>query len=406
MHASPVVPVLHRWLRRACPAVHAARATTVVIVVEALVLGAKLALTHLGRNLRSAAYAKHSIKRVDRLLGNGHLHRERSRIYRALAHWLLAATPRPVLLIDWADCGPGDSRHRWLLLRAAVPLGGRAIPVYEEVHPLTRYNSPRTHRRFLRHLRAVLPADCAPILVTDAGFRGPWFREVERFGWDWIGRVRNQVKYRLDHWPEDRAWASTKALYAGATPRPQHLGGALLSRRQPYCCQLYVVRQYRRGRGRPRKAHGQGSTARRCRKLHKDPWLLATSLPHTSGAARRVVKLYALRMKIEEAIRDTKDARWGFALRYARARRAERMEVLLLLAALGTLGCWLAGLAAQTHEWARHFQANTVRKRGALSTVFLGRALLTSLRFHLRRSELRAALKELPALVAHCATVP
>ena len=68
MHASPVVPVLYRWLRRACPAVHAARATAVVTVVEALVLGAKLALTHLGRNLRSAAFAKHSIKRVDRLL--------------------------------------------------------------------------------------------------------------------------------------------------------------------------------------------------------------------------------------------------------------------------------------------------------------------------------------------------
>src|SRR5829696_7607265 len=74
MHASPVVPVLHWWLRRACPAIHAGRATAVVTVVEALVLGAKLALTHLGRNLRSTAFAKHSIKRVDRLLGNRHLH--------------------------------------------------------------------------------------------------------------------------------------------------------------------------------------------------------------------------------------------------------------------------------------------------------------------------------------------
>ena len=108
MHASPIVPLLHRWLQRACPAVHATRATAVVTVVEALVLGAKLALTHLGRNLRSAAFAKHSIKRVDRLLGNPHVHEERSHIYRAVAHWLLAATSRPVLLIDWADCGPGS----------------------------------------------------------------------------------------------------------------------------------------------------------------------------------------------------------------------------------------------------------------------------------------------------------
>ena len=34
----------------------------------------KLTLTHLRRKLRSAAFARHSIKRVDRLLGNRHLH--------------------------------------------------------------------------------------------------------------------------------------------------------------------------------------------------------------------------------------------------------------------------------------------------------------------------------------------
>lgn len=403
MHASPVVPVLGRWLRRACPAIHAVRATAVIAVVEALVLGAKLALTPLGRNLRSAAFAKHSIKRVDRLLGNRHLRRERSLIYGAVARWLLAATPRPVLLIDWADCGPGDARHRWLLLRAAVPLGGRALPIYEEVHPLGRYNSPRTHRRFLAHLRAVLPETCAPILITDAGFRGPWFREVERYGWDWVGRVRNQVKYRLAH-AEDEAWAYTTALYPAATPAPRHVGRVLLSHRQSYGCHLYVVRQYRRGRGRPRQAHGQGATARRCRKLHKDPWLLATSLPHTSGAARRVVELYALRMKIEEGIRDTKDARWGFALRYARSRRVERMEVLLLLAALGTLAAWLCGLAAEAHEWARHFQVNTLRTRSVLSTVFVGRQVLASQRLRLRCGELQRQLAHLPALVANDAS--
>jgi hypothetical protein len=406
MHASPIVPLLHRWLRRACPAMHAARAAAVITVVEALVRGAKLALTPLGRNLRSTAFAKHGIKRVDRLLGNTHLQRERAGVYRALAHWLLAATPRPVLLIDWADCGGGTRRRRWVLLRAAVPLGGRAVPVYEEVHPLGRYNSPRTHRRFLQRLRAVLPAGCAPILVTDAGFRGPWFREVERYGWDWVGRVRSRVQYRLLRAGDDDAWAPTQRLYAGATPRPRHLGRALLARRQPYACELYLVRQYRRGPGRPRQAHGQRYTARRCRKLHKDPWLLATSLPHTAGAAQRVVTLYARRMKIEQAIRDTKNVRWGFALREARSRRAARLEILLLLAALGTLACWLAGLAAAAHRWGRHFQANTVRRRAVLSTVFVGRQVLVSPRFRLRCGDLLHALKHLPALVARDATVP
>jgi hypothetical protein len=280
------------------------------------------------------------------------------------------------------------------------------VPVYEEVHPLRRYNSPGTHRRFLARLHAVLPATCAPILVTDAGFRGPWFREVERHGWDWVGRVRNEVKYRPAGGADDGAWASTRAVYASATPRPRHLGRALLGRRQSYACELYLVRQYRRGPGRPRTAHGRGSAAHRCRRVHRDPWLLATSLPHAGGAARRVVRLYALRMKVEQGVRDTKDARWGFALRYARSRRAARLEVLLLLAALGALACWPAGLVAAARGWGRHFQANTVRRRAVLSAVFVGRQLLASRRFRLRCGELRHALARLPTLVARHATPP
>jgi predicted small integral membrane protein len=109
-------------------------------------------------------------------------------------------------------------------------------------------------------------------------------------------------------------------------------------------------------------------------------------------------------MKIEESIRDTKNPRWGFALLYARSRRAERLEVLLLIAALGTLASWLCGLAAEAHQWARHFQANTVRARTVLSTVFLGRQLLTSRRLRLHSGELQQTLNELSALIAHFAT--
>jgi len=398
MHASPGLPLLERWLRSACPAIHAARVAAVVAVVGTLVRGGKLALTHLGRNLASAAFAQHNITRVDRLLGNRHLRRERPGVDRAIARWLLAAAPRSILLVDWADGAEGE---RWLLRRAAVPLGGRAIPIYEEVHPLRRDNSPRTHRRFLRNLRAVLPETGRPILVTDAGFRGPWFREVERSGWDWIGRVRNPVKYS----PTGAEWTYTSALYPGATPTPRSGGRVLLARRQSYRCGLSLVRRYRRGPGRPRKAHGRSSAVRRCRQLYKDPWLLATSRPHDARTARRVVKLYALRMKIEQAIRDTKAARWGFGLRYARSRRAERLESLLLVAALGALACWLAGLAAEAREWGRHVQANTTRTRAVLSAIVLGHQVLASARFRVRGRDLLRAATQLPTLVAECASV-
>lgn len=29
--------------------------------------------------------------------------------------------------------------------------------------------------------------------VTDAGFRSPWFRAVEKLGWYWLGRLRHRT---------------------------------------------------------------------------------------------------------------------------------------------------------------------------------------------------------------------
>jgi len=42
-------------------------------------------------------------------------------------------------------------------------------------------------------LKMMLPKSCKPIIVTDAGFRIPWFQLVESLGWDFIGRVRNRT---------------------------------------------------------------------------------------------------------------------------------------------------------------------------------------------------------------------
>jgi len=388
----PGIGLLHKWLRAACPSIHKARLRALVKVVHGLLVGGRLTLTDLGRQLQTAAFVKHNSKCVDRLLGNVQLQHERVTIYRAVAQWVLAHTPRPVLLVDWSDCEPG---HKHLMLKAAVPLRGRALSIYEEVYPLARYNSPRTHRRFLRNLRAVLPTHCRPIIVTDAGFRGPWFREVERYGWDWLGRVRNKVKFALEPTP---SWRYTTALYPRATPNPQYVGRGSLSRKQPYACQLYLVRKYRRGPGRSRKPHGQGTLAKRARKLYKDPWLIATSLPHTYGAAKRIMKLYALRMQIEETFRDCKGQRWGLGLQYARTRDPQRWEILLLIGTLATVIHWLVGLAARARHCARHFQVNTFKKRAVLSVCFLGQQLLHSRRFHLTRSELLAIAQRIPAL--------
>ena len=298
MHA---MRLLAKWLQRNAIIGHQARVGALVRVVGALLSGGRLALTHLGRHRAGRAFVKHHIKAVDRLLGNRHLNCERDGVYRALARTVLGGVARPVILVDWADSALA---HKQLILNAAVPVKGRAISIYEQIHPMRCYNNAGTHRRFLHRLHSILPEGCCPIVVTDAGFRGPWFRDVEALGWDWVGRIRNRIK-----------------------------------------------------------------------------------------------RIYTQRMQSEETIRDLKSHRFGFALRYARTKRPERLEALLLVAALASFILWLLGLAACNRQWARHSEANTERRRTVLSIVFLGQELWRNHRFKVTLAELFDALKRLKLLV-------
>ncbi len=42
---------------------------------------------------------------------------------------------------------------------------------------------PKTHQQFLQTLKSLLPPNCRPILVTDVGFRTPWFKQVEAWSY-------------------------------------------------------------------------------------------------------------------------------------------------------------------------------------------------------------------------------
>lgn len=385
--------VLETWVGRNCEFMHTSRRRAVVKVVRGLLEGGKAVLTEIGRHVVSGRYEKHGIKCADRLIGNLPLHTERLSVYAALAGWLLSRTERPWVIVDWSDVELG---HQYLMLKAAVPVGGRAVTIYEEVHPLKRYNSPTTHRKFLARLAKVMPSNCRPIVVTDAGFRGPWFEAVSALGWDWIGRVRNEVKYCLDG---SDTWKYTRSMYYRATNKACYVGRCWLSTKRPYACQLHLYKALRRGPGRPRKPARGVPGGQRARWHAREPWLLATSLPVRTWSAKRVVRAYEKRMQIEETFRDLKGHRWGYGLQYARSRSVARLENLLLLSTLAMLATWLAGLAGKARDMTRHFQANTERKRAVLSTFFLGRRLLKSTRTVLPEQAIRQALKTLPGII-------
>ena len=368
-----VATVLSRWFGDKKVIAHRARELAVARTVQALLIGQRLSLTHLGRSRQGRAHPKHHIKAVDRLLANPHLRAETPFVYREIASKLLDGVEQPVIVVDWSDFGLG---REWLMLKAAVPVGGRAICIYQRVFPFARYNSPDAHREFLEELKVVVPSSCRPVIVTDAGFRGPWFRAVEANGWDWVGRIRNRIKYFNR---KTGRWRYTDSLYPEATPVVRYLGRIALSRRHGYEFNLYLVRAHKVRRGRPPYRGPKDNNTTLYRYLHKAPWLLATSLPDGLRMGERVKALYAKRMQIEEAFRDLKCHRWGLGLRYALSHSAARLEVLLLIGALATLVHWISGLFAIETGQSRTFQANTERRRRVLSIVFLGQQILRTL---------------------------
>jgi hypothetical protein len=119
---------------------------------------------------------------------------------------------------------------------------------------------PPQHR-FLQHLAQRPPASAEPIIVADSSFKVPFFREIERLGWRWIGRVRGRDYIKLT-W----CWRSCKRLFEEATTTPNCLGGG-------HCV---LVRRPKQGRqaktaaGKRARFKKSQQAARSARK----PWLL------------------------------------------------------------------------------------------------------------------------------------
>jgi hypothetical protein len=70
---------------------------------------------------------------------------------------------------------------------------------------------------FLSRLKAKLGGRVKPIVVTDAGFKTPRFREVAALGWDFLGRTRCHNFYTLN---DGKTWQSIARYYRQATAKP------------------------------------------------------------------------------------------------------------------------------------------------------------------------------------------
>jgi hypothetical protein len=367
MHA---LTILQRCLGPLLTGIHARRLATLLEAVAATVCGPRLTLTDIGRRFGGEASLRNKIKRSDRLLGNGHLQGQARTIYGALAAVLLRGLAEPLIVIDWSDLKADQSLH---LLRASVPVGGRSLTLYEEVHPQGKLGNRQVQHRFLQRVAQLLPASAEPIIVADSGFKVPFFREVERLGWRWVGRVRGRDYIKLK-W----RWRSCKRLFEEATTTPSCLGTGQWVRSNPLRALFVLVRRPKQGR-RAKTAAGKRARSKKSQQAARsarEPWLLVASTRFADWPAKRLVRVYRQRMQIELSFRDMKSEHFGEGLERSASSGSGRFTVLVLIASLAAILLWLIGTAAERaglHERLRPCSG----KRRAYSRLFLARLLLT-----------------------------
>jgi hypothetical protein len=364
-----VLKILHLCLVPLLTHIHRRRLETLLEAVAASVCGPRLTLTDLGRRFTGTTRLRHKIKRADRLLGNTRLQGEARSVYGALCQIALARIREPLIIIDWSDLKADQSLH---LLRASLPVGGRALTLYEEVHKQRKLNNRRIQIRFLERLAALLPSGSAPVIVADAGFKVPFYRAVEDLGWRWVGRVRGRDYVRLT-----TRWASCKTIFRRATPTATALGVGEWVKSNPLRALFVLVRQAPKGR-RAKTAAGRRSRSKKSQqaaRAAREPWLLVASTQFADWAPKRVVRFYRQRMQIEEAFRDLKSQHFGAGLECSRSEGVGRYTVLMLIASLAAFLLWLLGTAAEHAGLHRHLHPGNGKRR-VYSRLFLARLLI------------------------------
>lgn len=359
---------VHAAVAAALPTLAPTQAANLALLVSALLARRTLNLTDLARAYPTPAARRvaapkhdllHRLKRLWRFLDNGRV--DALAVQAAMVPYLVAKLRRGRwvgLAIDWTmfvAVLPGGRQVRYQVLRVAVPLDGRALPLLQLAYDQADLpaGQGQLEERALGAVLDALPAGLRPVVLADRGFgRASFFEWLQARGVDFVVRV---TKGSCLTEPDDRRWK---------------LGEEGLAEGQIRWCPGV---RYGLHHGRPRALTLNVALCwrvpkrRASRKPRKEPWYLATSLT----AAARAVCWYWRRGWIEQSF---KDAKQRFGLDRVRVGCPERLSRLVMaltlalgwltLAALPEVGALPPGWRAHVAQWA------------AVSLVTLALALL------------------------------
>jgi hypothetical protein len=329
--------------------------------LAALVLGAmrsrRISLADVAEGMEDATTVKHRIKRIWRFLRNPKVDVVEG--LRALVH--LAAKHsggRLVVAVDWVEI------RQYKVLRAAVPLRGRSVPIaFAVANSWSFFMSQNAYEEgFFLLLKGLLPKDAEVVIIADRGFaRAELGKQLGEMGLHYVIRVCGVVYFDS---PGYRGLLRELGLLPG---QHQDLGSGLYCEERPV--QRRVVAYWAR------------------RQL--EPWLLGTDL---DWPWRLIVAVFEQRMMIEELFRDEKNIRYGWGLRQLRLSSSARMQRMFLVLAFAYILLLLMGLICKQNLSAANW-SSTTSKRKPTSAFVVGRRM--QLRRHFTLRELLALFDSL-----------
>lgn len=349
--------------------IHAKRLATLKLMVHATFMSQSLTVTQLGRALSYKQSERNGIRKADRFLSNKKLHDEYPLICKKLCSNLIQDTSHPFIIVDWTKV-PHKKFH---VIRASLAAPGRAITLYEEVHEEKYLGSQKVHKKFIQSLKEILPFNCKPIIITDAGFEISWFKLVLKQNWNYIGRVRGHKYYSIND-----IWHKCYDLHNSITSAPSFIGEIKLTKKHSFETNMYAIKNTPKGRHAFNKAGNisKDSKSKSKSKAAKEPLVIVTSLLHKTSTPKKAIKIYQTRMTIEEGFRDLKSTKYGFGFEHMMSYKPKRILMLLLIAMIASFIAYITGMIAEKHNIHYLFQANTIKHRRVLSFFYLGRRII------------------------------
>lgn len=371
----------HDFLSKSLFWMHSKTRTSITNHVKSLLGGqSHLSLSSIGRHLPGKARVKHKINMCWRLLCNKKIISHQLEIYKSLFTPMLNPLNELIIGVDWSGCCNATNH----LLRASLLHEGRSIPIYNEIHPQKDLATDKVHKQFLINLKAVLPEGKRVIIITDAGFKTPWFTHVARLGWYFMGRVSGTINYRL---AGNKKWSPIQDIHALAQRgQTVYCGVGELGQDSKTRLEVLLTAYWGEKKGRKNPKPKYPDAEKRFAKMYAEPWILASNLHQDSSLDVRnnqekiallVRDLYSKRMQIEQNFRDDKSERFGFGWRFSRTTDNNKISILMLLAAIATLILWMIGFAAEKKKVHYYFQANTTRTHRVVSLLYLAKQLIT-----------------------------